>query len=429
MICMKNKRNKILYQNKVKAKLFKVGSTFLLTKSLAFLSPLLLVKFVSLTEFGFLEFGFATGSTISRFSLLGLSTSYPYFILKKNEVTRESFFYIYPIFLLFFVILAIALFLVGIIAKMFFVVFLFTALLSLQMLYSSILQAKDKSFIAVIFDGGYYYVLSLYILLSLLFKDVSLNLLYAMMSIYIIGLCMFGSVMYFRKAKNSFLKNFRENYKDIIKYGVITSVGSALVYFLTCCSRIFIAHFLGYESVGIFSVYFRYMGITQALFSFLYITFFKRLYLMDSKSLDKYYSLVFVALIIICICTIPLANIIIPLINKEISPINYRVLFLLAIYMPIWAILSYVEGIVYRENIASKLIRNLFVILCVFTLALWAFSSILNLDLYCLCFVCIVGLALISLLNELKNVNVAFIKTKSLVAFSLIIIIMLYFII
>ena len=83
------------------------------------------MKFVSLTEFGFLEFGFATGSTISRFSLLGLSTSYPYFILKKNEVTRESFFYIYPIFLLFFVILAIALFLVGIIAKMFFVVFLF----------------------------------------------------------------------------------------------------------------------------------------------------------------------------------------------------------------------------------------------------------------------------------------------------------------
>lgn len=266
-------------------------------------------------------------------------------------------------------------------------------------------------------------------MLSLLFKNVSLDLLYAMMSIYTIGLCMFGSIIYLRKAKNSFLKILRENYKDIIKYGVITSVGSALVYFLTCCSRIFIAHFLGYESVGIFSVYFRYMGITQALFSFLYITFFKRLYLMDSKSLDKYYSLVFVALIAICICTIPLANIIIPLINKEISPINYRVLFLLAIYMPIWAVLSYVEGIVYRENIASKLIRNLFAILCVFTLSLWAFSSILNLDLYCLCFVCIVGLALISLLNELKKVNVAFTKTKSLVAFSLIIIIMLYFII
>lgn len=393
-------------------KLIKSGSTFFLTKAVAFLAPLLLIKQVSLAEFGFIEFCFATGSILSRFVSLGQSSSYPYFILRRNEREKESFFFVFPFVMLLGDILFLLLWLVGAISQKIELSALITFVISLQLLYSTVLKSNDKSFIGVLFDGGYYYSLALFLILTVFSKSVGVNALIVILCLYSFALCIGGCLYYRRIEKRSPLLVLRDSYKEILKYGVITSVSGALMYLMTSCSRVFIEQFMGYEKVGEFSVYFRYMGITQAVFSFLYITFFKKLYMLDEKGLDKYYSIVFVLIFAICLCSLPFAPFVIHYLSHEIHVINYGILLILAFYMPIWAVLSYVEGISYRENRTMKVIAFLIVMISAFLIILYAFRHSLNLLLYTFLFVFAVGCLLLLMMHDLKKVQINLAKTR-----------------
>lgn len=81
--------------------LLKNALFFCISKGIAFLAPLLFVKFVTLEEYGEVEFAYSTGSVCAVFLMLGFGGAYPYFILKKQERHKEQYFFLYG-YLIFF---------------------------------------------------------------------------------------------------------------------------------------------------------------------------------------------------------------------------------------------------------------------------------------------------------------------------------------
>lgn len=400
-------------------KALKTGYTFFLSKAVAFLAPLLVVKFVSMADFGFLEFCFATGSTISRFSQMGLPASYPYFILQKKEYNREPFFYIICPILFVLSLVVTVLYVIGFINMAFYGVYLFAAIYTLQMLYSSILKSKDLSFIAVLLDSGYYYLLGLFLLCKLFFEETPLSALFYIMATYLTILCLYGVYRDLKFRTKSFFQVIHDNYKPVLKFGILASIGGALMYLLTCCSRIYLERFLSYEAVGEFSLYFRFMGIPEAFMSFLYIAFFKKLYLSDGNFLDKYYCVIGISIFVLCLLSITISPYAIQYLSHDIVTINYGLMFMLASYMPIWAVISYVEGLVYRENETVRLIIILSTVSVIFLAVLYVIKDILDLNKYTMLFILSVGISFITLARLLTKKNIHLNLTTKMVVFML----------
>ena len=161
---------------------------FGLSKGIAFIAPIVFVKFVSLGEYGEIEFAYSTGSVCAVFLSLGLGGAYPYFILKRQELQKEYYFFLYGYFLLVISFSFLILFYCGVISSTIYVVYLFSAIFSLQRIYSSILKSNNEGYLGVIYDGGYYFLLSLVILFCYIMHFPYLLALRIGMEIYLGGL-------------------------------------------------------------------------------------------------------------------------------------------------------------------------------------------------------------------------------------------------
>lgn len=63
---------------------------FVLSKGVAFLAPIFFLNFVSLEEYGVVEFSYALGSVLAVVAMLGLGGAYPYFVLRRGERDKKQ---------------------------------------------------------------------------------------------------------------------------------------------------------------------------------------------------------------------------------------------------------------------------------------------------------------------------------------------------
>lgn len=381
---LKELMNIITKKSNDKAFLMKITKTiffFILSKGVAFLAPLILIGYVSLLEYGKIEYSYGLGRLLYGCALLGIGGAYPYFMLKKQETNKEMYFYLYG--------------LVGFIASIIFLIlksilfveeeilftFLFTFIFAFQGLYSGILKTEDKGYKGVMFDSGYYFLLAIIISLHVFIPTLPIVqvLMWGMWlniiaySIYFT--CRFHAI---KKNKNQAFVWFEVG--EIVKFGLPLVLSGFIMYWLTSCARIYIGYFLGYESVGIYSFYFRLVGISVVIQQFLYIAFFKKLYMGESSFLDKYYVTVMILILVSCLIisfiSIPVVRHFMP--NKDFSDI--RLMILLSIQMPVWVGISFCEGLTARENIVVIMNMRLVFIVALFTLFLVLMQK--HLDLY-----------------------------------------------
>jgi O-antigen/teichoic acid export membrane protein len=358
---------------------------FILSKGVAFLAPLILIGYVSLLEYGKIEYSYGLGRLLCGCALLGIGGAYPYFMLKKQETDKEMYFYLYG----FIGFLVSALFLILKISNIFedeiLFTYLFTFVFAFQGLYSGILKTEDKGYKGVMFDSGYYFLLA--VILS--FRAIVPSLPVAKVLMWGLWINILGYSVYFtyrffvvKRIKGHIYSWIKV--AEIVKFGIPLVLSGFIMYWLTSCARVYIGHFIGYEAVGIYSFYFRLVGISVVIQQFLYIAFFKKLYMGDSSFLDKYYVLVMVLILACCIVvsllSIPIVGYFMP--DKDFSDI--KLLLLLSIQMPIWVGISFCEGLTARENIVIKMnIRLVFIVLA-FALFLFLIRNHLDLHIFTL---------------------------------------------
>lgn len=356
---------------------------FAIAKGVAFLAPIFFVKIVSIEQYGLVEYSYAAGSIIATIIALGLTGAYPYFILKKGEKEKESAFYLYGGFVgLLFVVSAVAHY-TKVLDVRYYLVILFACIFVLQRIYSSILKCHDKGYLGVMYDSGYYFLLSAVILAGVFLSlQQPLGFLVHLMGLYAVALVVLYLVKYRRTAYKSAKKVILEDYPVILKYSLHLVVSGFIIYWLTSSPRIYIKFFMGYEQVGVYSFYFRLAGISVALYQFLYIAFFKKLYLSDARRLDNYYVLIMGAVLVCSLAVYALSPLYIDFFLPQGTPLDGKLFLLLCGQMTLWVGISFCEGIIARENSVKWMNVVLAVIVCLFPVCLLLVRGSLTLTLF-----------------------------------------------
>ena len=362
------------------SEVLKNGIFFVLSKGVAFCAPILFIRFVSLTEYGVVEYSYSTGSLLAMCTLLGLNGAYPYFILKKGETEKEEAFLFYGIPVAFISGLFYLGRYLGVVSQALSFIILFTLIFSLQRLYSTILKSGGKGYLGVLLDGGYYFVLALALVL---FKvggvGDAIDTLEKLMALYLGVLSLFYIWRYFVNKTKPFKHTLFKFYPEILGYSVKMIVSGLIIFFLVSSNRIYLKFLLGYEEVGIYSFYFRLVGIAVVIHQFLYIAFFKKIYLADSKKVDYYYLFMMIMVLSGCLLILFVFPFIKDIIGIQYEFNDVKLYLLLTVQMVLWVGISLCETIIGRENLIVR--QNCYIGGCVavFPIILWIISPYINL--------------------------------------------------
>lgn len=356
---------------------------FIIAKGVAFLAPIILLKVVSLNQYGIVEYAYSLGSVLAIAASCGFYGAYPYFILKKKDIYKIDAFLFYGIPGLILTLIFILLYYTNIISTTAHFVVVFTLIFSIQRLLSSYYKTDNKGYIGVLFDSGYYFLLSLaIIILSLLQNEEQISVLLYLMQFYLIALCIFLIYKYINHKKNTLTAILKNEIPEIVRFSYKMVLSGFIVYWLTSSARIYISWYMGYENVGIYSFYFRMAGISVILYQFLSIVYFKKLYTLDNRKMDLYYSIIMLIIFISCfICSFFIPEIAL-ILNKSIPFDNMPMYYLLCLQMPIWVGFALCEAIIGRENVVGKFNLCSIVIVIVFPLILYCLKDKLTLSLY-----------------------------------------------
>lgn len=358
---------------------------FAFSKGVAFFAPIFFLKFVTLEEYGVVEFSYAFGSVTAVVVSLGLVGAYPYFILKREDYEKRQAFLFYGVPVLILSVVVCLLRWCGGLHAQTSMILLFTLIFSLQRIYSSMLKSEGKGYLGVLVDGGYYFVLTAVILIVWpLHLTNAVYLLEGMMQVYLLGLGGFYFWRFMRERTKSVQAIIHEDCGEILRFSVHLIISGVVIYWLTSSARIYIKYFLGYEQVGIYSLYYRFAGIAVVIYLFLYIAFFQKLYLAESRKMDLYYLVVMV--LVLCGCLV--CFLFTPLLSRFFlggtNMENTRLFLLLILQMPLWVGISLCEGVVSRENMVRQMNIRIGALVLIFPVVLFLIRHSLSLELFAL---------------------------------------------
>lgn len=407
--------------------LLKNALFFCISKGIAFLAPLLFVKFVTLEEYGEVEFAYSTGSVCAVFLMLGLGGAYPYFILKKQERHKEQYFFLYGYLIFFLSCLFACFFYSGQISQPTYFVYLFSAIFALQRLYSAILKSNDKGYIGVLYDGGYYFLLAAVMLLCyLIHSSAYIFLLRIGMEGYLGVLVLLFCYKYYR-TKTGILQ--KQECFGILKYSWLLILSGGIVFWLTSSPRIYIKYLMGYEQVGLYSMYFRYVGISVVIYQFCYIAFFKKLYLSKSDRLDKYFALLMLIVLGACFLFYFFYPLFASYLLKDTEVVlSAKLYMLLVLQMPVWVGIALNEGIISRENAVKQMNIYLGIQVMLFPVVLFFLKEWMTLELFTFLNVLMFSMAYLSQIRILKTKSIALPKCRLYACMTMGVAVLYYFV-
>ena len=329
---------------------------FTIAKGTVFLAPLLAAEILSKEDFGILEYALAgLGMLFTTFINIGVPGAYPYFKLKQTAKDVTHGFALHQLYLVsLFTLNQLAFFAFGLPIE-YYLAFNVGFVIANQVLISTRLKTHEKSAPAVLLDSGVYLTLAVFIglaWLNVIPKTIAvINVLF---QFYAVVYVLFAIFKFIKAEKDDILKQ----YLDILNFSRHLLVSTLLIFIITVSGRVLIEFFLGdFELVGIYGFYFRIAAIIVMIHQIINIAFFKKMYVLDPKILDKYFSIFFVALYIIGILAFMASFYIAPLISEFFtSTIDaYKgVYFILVIQMVFWIATALNSNIIDREGLASK---------------------------------------------------------------------------
>lgn len=387
--------------------------SFIISKGVVFIAPLFVAELLSKEDFGVLEYALAgLGMVLNTFINLGIPSAFPYFKLRESKIDLSNAFVLHYIWLLlFFILVQIGYYIID------FPIHIYMALniafvVSNQVYISTQLKTKEKISYAVFFDSGIYIMLLLFGLLAY-FKILKPEV--NTFNYIVLGYAGLYIIYTLKKLIGLNTDNIISNYKKLLKYSVHVLLGGLLIYFITVSGRILIEFFLkDFEMVGIYAYYFRLSAVVVMIHQVINIAFFKKMYLLDPKILDKYFSICFFILYIISVSVFLTTPLILPKFSVFFSTTfeNYRITyFLLSTQMIFWIATALLSNIIDREKLAPKnnplfLFLFLFFIICLFV-----FKQLLTLQLFTLIHLIVILCAAMIQIYTLNNKKILFRKS------------------
>lgn len=386
---------------------------FIFNKGLVFIAPLFVSEILTKKEFGILEYGLAgLGMVLNSVINLGVQSGYPYFKLKDKSGHLFNAFDLHYVWLLLFFIISQVSYYIFNLKLEYYIALNIAYILSNQIYISTQLKTDSNIIKAVFFDSGVYLVLFIFCVFAYL--DLIPSSLYFINNILLIYASAY-SIYALIKVYNTQYKDIFKNYFEVLRYSLPVLVGGLLIYFLTVSGRIFIEYFLkDFETVGIYSFYFRLAAVVVVIYQIINIAFFKQMYQLEPRKLDKYFSICFLVLYVISISFF----IISPLIVSQFSSFytdtiekNIGIYFLLSAQVIFWIATALLSNIVDREKLAGKNNKLFILLLILFIGLLYLTQPVLDLELFVIYHLIIISLASLIQIRTLNREKIYFNKS------------------
>ncbi len=366
--------------------------TFGLSKCVTFITPILFSNVVEVSSYGEIEYILSVGFLLAAPLSLGLHGSYPYFNLKLNRTGYRSLFEAHSLILVGVAMLALVGYLF--MDNVLWLALALGGLVAIQLIKSSIQKSHEQIQVASVLDSGVYYFLCIYLaiksLLGMPFQVFDLVLPFGS---YLFVMFIW-SLKDYLTSKGDYNK---KRYKESIAFGITVVISGFLMNGLVMGGRVAVEYFLGFEQVAYYGFYFRLAAVIVIFHQIINIAFFKKIYQSLPKTLDFYFSLL---LLILIIGSVSLWWLVPMLFSSffEVLRNTYTefkwLYFIFAFYAVLWISMALGENIVYREKLAGLLNRALVVLIFVVLCSLFLLNSLYGLDLHMLAMVFMIGIYL-----------------------------------
>ena len=227
--------------NKIKENLLFFCS-FLFTKGVVFLIPIVLADVLPAISYGKLEYALAgLGFVLNALLNLGVPGAYPYFNLRLKETNLSNGFYLHHAWLfLLFAINQVA-FLIFQIPTELYLSFNVAYIMANQIYFSTKHKSHNKPTTAIFLNSGIYLLLLIIYALSLVgLFELTLEIINLLFLAYASIYAVWGIILLVNSPKENIFKK----YQKILKYGFHIMIGSFLIFLLTASGRIMVEYFL-----------------------------------------------------------------------------------------------------------------------------------------------------------------------------------------
>jgi len=387
--------------------------SFIISKGVVFLAPLLVAELLSKKDFGILEYALAgLGMVLNTIVNAGVPAAYPYFKLKDSQSKLNNAFSLHYIWLLLFFIGIQVAYVLFNFPIHYYIALNVAYILSNQIYISTQLKTNEKISYAVFIDSGVYIMLLSFYILSYLGL---VNAEIAILSHIITGYALVYTAYAISKVIKLNTHKIFHNYGKVLSYSIHVLVSGLLIYFITVSGRILIEFFLhDFELVGIYAYYFRISAVVVMIYQIINIAFFKQMYLIDPKTLDKYFSMCFLVLYAISIIVFVSTPYFVPYFSEFFASTiqTYKgVYFLLSTQMIFWIATALLSNIIDREKLASKNNPYFVILLIVFIASLYIFKSKLTLEIFTLIHLMVILCAALIQIYTLRKKKIYFKKS------------------
>ena len=348
-----------IYISANKERIYQILSLILIfgfLKLLVYFGPLLLsIVLKSEINFGKFEYSLNLSQTLTGAFSMGLASAYAYFILKKNRLDLKPIFHLHFVVLTALLCLSV-LILPSLLDNLYFGAIIIAVALADQILISGILKLSGQNNKSVIIDTGVYIILFVFVLL-IYFKiiDFSFKLWFLLVLLSLV----LTSLFYHLKNIKGFKLLISNQFFELYKYAGLILISGPLVVLLTVSTRLYIEWLIDFESVGVYSLYFRLSSFVLIIYRIATILLYRKIFIDEHVKLDKYYSRIISSLFILNILlfsSLPYIS------NNFLSRLGYdftesKTLILYCLFqVTFWINTAVFEAVLQRENLVKQFI-------------------------------------------------------------------------
>lgn len=346
-------------------------------KSLVYFAPLSLSSLLnSEITFGKFEYSFNLGQSLTGVFALGLASAYAYFVFRNNRLELKPIFHLHFILLISLLILCI-LISPSLIDNLYFGAIVTAIALADQIFISGVLKLSDKYNKSVIVDSFIYIILT-FIVLLMYVKMIDFSFRIWFSSILVSLLC---TSLFYHSRKLTGLKKLKlKHFLELYSFAGLILISAPLVVLISASTRLYLEWFINFESVGVYSLYFRLASFSLIFYRIITILLHKNIFIDKHKELDYYYSLIIIGIFIFNIAlyfTLPLIFNSFNIFENFNFKGNKGIIICCLFQVSFWINSALFESIMHRENLVVKFIILLLILLSILFIGL-TFMNKLN---------------------------------------------------
>ena len=387
--------------------------SFTFCKAIVFLVPLVLAEVLSKDNFGILEYALAgLGMVLNTTINLGIPGAYPFFKLRQKSLSILKGFDIHFLWLLLlFLVNQFCYFIYDSFSIEYYMALNIAYIVANQVFISTKLKTDDKIIKAIFFDSGVYLILLAFVGLNYLgLTKNTIDNINLFIQVYAVVFALLSISKLFNIKKRYLVKYFR-----ILKFSYSILFSSILIFFITVSGRFLIEFFFkDFELVGIYSFYFRLAAIVVMIYQVISISFFKKIYTLEPRILDKYFAAFFIGLYVISMFSFYVSSYIVPFFSDYYNDtiLAYKsIYFILSVQVVFWISSALTSNIIDREELAKKISIVFTVLIFFFIAILYVFKDALTIELYTIMHFIVIFIATMAQFIVLFRKKIFFIKT------------------